>query len=736
MLQIKSLLEPSLNKKLDNIGTVSSEQTIISCVEQIGEPGIQQEDEPIFAKLGDGKEQEKIYLELKNVTEIRGVDTNENNALASCYYYLETNNLQQVDETLTVIKTIDLAEEINQEECVQNEENLEERDTIQEEVAQENLDESKLQKRTRKRQCNEDTWKRNQIKTKRNKGESYINWKNKVVLEKTMKNGCESCRLKCQNKFSKDQRLAIFKTYWNLGDINRQRDFILRHITVKDPKQRRVRESKGCENMSNRKHTVFYFLTFEGQLEKVCQKFFLDTLSISNQVVKTVIAKRDPLKSTVNADKRGKNACTRKIPRSVEKSVIDHIKSFQTIESHYCRVSTKKEYLPSNLNIKIMYKLYLEICTKKNFLTPVRESMYRHLFCTRFNLAFFKPKKDLCQLCEKFKHANEALQKSMEKEMEIHQKNKTEARNKKEADKEKAKQDKSICAAVYDLQKVLQCPKTENSLAYYKSKLAAYNLSVYDLATKTGHCFMWNETTGQRGSSEVGTCVLAFIEHKVGEGVKEFSFFSDNCCGQNRNKFIIGMYLYCVKKWNITISHTYLEMGHTQNEGDCIHSTIETAASKIPIYTPAQWYTVARTACKKNPYKVREINAFYDMKKLTTTITNNMDKIKWNAIKEIMIDANSPEIVKVKYGHSEDFQYIPIQKNKRSKSNKLLEKTEHILENLYKETLPISTKKFKGLKFLCEKLAIPEEYHSYFLSLKHTNNKKDKEADSSEDENY
>lgn len=172
-----------------------------------------------------------------------------------------------------MLKTKNLVEEINLKESEQNEKDLEVIGAIEEVVMQDNLNENEPQKRTRKRHRNEDSWKRNQIKIKRNKGESYINWKNKVVPEKTMKNGCQSCRLQCQNRFNKDQRLAIFKTYWNLSDINRQREFILRHITVKEPKQRRVREFKGSENILTRKHTVFYFLPFEGQPEKVCQKF-------------------------------------------------------------------------------------------------------------------------------------------------------------------------------------------------------------------------------------------------------------------------------------------------------------------------------------------------------------------------------------------------------------------------------------------------------------------------------
>ncbi|KAL4714260.1 hypothetical protein ACJJTC_009612 [Scirpophaga incertulas] len=54
-------------------------------------------------------------------------------------------------------------------------------------------------------------------------------------------------------------------------------------------------------------------------------------------------------------------------------------------------------------------------------------------------------------------------------------------------------------------------------------------------------------------------------------------FYSDNCCGQQKNQFIFSMYIYAVQNLpNIkSITHKFLIKGHTQNEGDSVHSTIE-----------------------------------------------------------------------------------------------------------------------------------------------------------------
>ena len=42
------------------------------------------------------------------------------------------------------------------------------------------------------------------------------------------------------------------------------------------------------------------------------------------------------------------------------------------------------------------------------------------------------------------------------------------------------------------------------------------------------------------------------------------------------------------------IEHCFLEMGHTQNENDSVHSVIAQTAKKIPVYTPEKWATVVR----------------------------------------------------------------------------------------------------------------------------------------------
>ena len=117
----------------------------------------------------------------------------------------------------------------------------------------------------------------------------------------------------------------------------------------------------------------------------------------------------------------------------------------------------------------------------------------------------------------------------------------------------KTQNDKSIYVAVFDLQKTLSVPKAETNILYYKRKYALNNCTVYDLEIKNGYCCVWGEDIGKKGSCEVASFVFDFIKKMVASGTKKFIFYSDNCGGQNKNRFVFLMFLYAALKFGIKI---------------------------------------------------------------------------------------------------------------------------------------------------------------------------------------
>lgn len=188
--------------------------------------------------------------------------------------------------------------------------------------------------------------------------------------------------------------------------------------------------------------SITLFPKKEGTREKVCQTFFLNTLGVSHQVVKTVAKKltTEGSKVTLDKDNRGRHTT---VKSQQKQSVKDHINSFDVVESHYIRKDSSKRYLPPSLNISKMYKMYVDYCKEKVEI-PVRDSMYRWIFVNYFNLGFHAPKKDQCDLCVNYQNSSANKKLHLEKVVEEHLLNKTSMRQQKEEDKLRASTDEIL----------------------------------------------------------------------------------------------------------------------------------------------------------------------------------------------------------------------------------------------------------------------------------------------------
>ena len=96
-----------------------------------------------------------------------------------------------------------------------------------------------------------------------------------------------------------------------------------------------------------------------------------------------------------------------------------------------------------------MYALYTDHCQKKG-IPPVKLHVYRDIFNYEFNLGFHVPKKDMCDLCEKFRMASDTEEAAMQTTYDLHQRNKNLARKNKEDDKEKGKTNAALSVACFD----------------------------------------------------------------------------------------------------------------------------------------------------------------------------------------------------------------------------------------------------------------------------------------------
>lgn len=577
---------------------------------------------------------------------------------------------------------------------------------------------------TRKRERKPSKWKRNVKKLKKNSGESYTTASGRTVPSKCVKSPCkDNCFLKCNSSFTNEDRTQIHTGFWGLADVTRQRDFIVQSTSKIEPKYRYIKQGTTRERSNN----LAYSFMKAGKKVRVCRKFFMSTLDIGDTVLRNA-QKKISCEGFIEGEKRGKHGKQRKLEESIKNSVRQHIESIKRIESHYLRAQTTREFVDGSLNLATLYRMYQKKCEFEN--VPVaKKCIYEQIFNTEYNIGFFVPKKDQCAICESFKNTSNIQEEALTKYKE-HQSEKELSRIIKSQDVDEARKNPSILVACYDLQAVLPTPCGEVSSFYYRSRLNTFNFTIYDISNKSGNCYLWHEGVGLRGANELGSCILQFLKSEC-QG-KEVIFYSDNCCGQNKNKYIAAMYLYAVQVYDIpSITHKFLITGHTQNEGDSMHSCIEKEKKRAlrsgPIYVPSQWVPIVKLAKKTGkPYQVNELSTsdFKDLKTLTAEIGNNFNvdttgnKLVWNDLRVLRAEKLEDRVLmfKTKYDQT-DFQKICVVKNKRGRP---CETSQIELHNAYPTPPKLSSQKKSDLLALCSSKAIPEVHHTFYSSLPET----------------
>lgn len=325
-------------------------------------------------------------------------------------------------------------------------------------------------KNTRKRLRHESSWIKNKAKKLRCSGQTYVSSakSQKIVKARKLQEPCsEQCKFKCTVNINNIQRQEIFDEFYKLGDVNHQRDFIARRMKCIKPKYRYVREK--CRRLNN----AFYFKFGETEV-RVCKHFFKSTLDINDRVISTVIKKQNEI-GVVELDRRGKHNSHPKISDAVKDSIRSHINSIPRMESHYLRKQTSKEFIEGGKTIADLHRDYVRQCEVEGK-PSANYHMYNDIFNSEFNISFFVPRIDQCNVCFKYENSSNEEKEIMKIQFHNHQEEKKLSRDEKENDKKNSNQNFIVCC--YDLQAMMQLPKGDVNIFYYKSKLNTLNFTV------------------------------------------------------------------------------------------------------------------------------------------------------------------------------------------------------------------------------------------------------------------
>ncbi|CAK1601215.1 unnamed protein product [Parnassius mnemosyne] len=604
---------------------------------------------------------------------------------------------------------------------------------------------SETTRKSRKRIRNPSNWKQNVAKILRNTGKAYVSCTTKKeVSARVIKDACK-CRLKCPENVVDADRKTLFDKYWSLGNIELQRSFIRNCMMEIKPKYKYSNSAK--PRLPN---NAFYF-TINNTRIRVCKTFFINTLGICDRQIRTVKKKTDP-QGFLTTDIRGKHVSRQPIDPALIENIKQHINSIPRIESHYLRAATTREYISGDRTLTDIWKDFDKI-QKQEGKPSCDYWIYYEIFTKQFNISFFQPKKDRCDLCLDYEVATVDQKTKIKDKYDEHLKEKNLCRQEKRLDRQNIN-DTFICS-VYDLQAVTQCPTGDISSFFYKSKLNCLNFTIVELMAKKSeipkkrkineeynendigaysdvYSYFWDEVQGNRGANEIGSCILDYLNNLNEQNPNKnlhVTFYSDNCCGQNKNKFIITLYSYAVTHFeNIeTISHKYFIKGHSQNEGDNVHSLIEKEVKKNkkggPIYAPYQYVTLIKNARKNGkPFTVKELTYefFTNLKALQELWGYNFNEdddknnVILNDVKVLQFNKAEPFIFSYKTSYSQsEFKKVNI----RNKRKKMMSPEEITVTKAFSQRLELSERKKKDLRDLINKNLIPSYYADFYNSI-------------------
>lgn len=191
----------------------------------------------------------------------------------------------------------------------------------------------------------------------------------------------------------------------------------------------------------------------------------------------------------------------------------------------------------------------------------------------------------------------------------------------------------------------------------------------------------------------------------------------------------MSVYAYTVINLRVkSITHKFLIRGHSQNEGDNVHSVIEKQIKRHlksgAIYSPQTYSTLIRTAKKTgSPYKVVEMTheQFYDVKVLQeswgTNFSNDDDRnqVNWHDIKVLRVEKEHLGAFFYKSSFEEEtFKKTCVRK--RNATNQPF--ISNNLTGANAEKISLSDAKKKNIQELINKNCIPRQYYeSYFKNV-------------------
>lgn len=582
----------------------------------------------------------------------------------------------------------------------------------------------------RKRLRHEEDWVKKKRKIAKDKGESYSTSAGNQKAAKDLVGLTCKCPYSCSENVDDAEQQRIFQQFYELGSHDAQNKYLYGLISVAEVKRHTARET----GVRPRNHSFVYKVRLaDGHHEQVCKKSFCDLHAIGKRRVEKLTEKVTQ-GTLIASDMRGRHQNrANAISDEAKQKVREHINSFPHRKSHYSRSSNRKrEYLDEGLSISRMYLLYQEKyepqIMESGGKPEVKEWLYRKIFNEEFNLSFGYPRSDTCETCDLLNVAiraglpeDERVKK--QEELAVHQEKASKGYQSLRADTESTKSVEDRALITFDLMQNLPVPTLTHGSMFYSRQLWVYNFGIHNATLGSASMYMWNESIASRGADEVCSCIKSYLE-TLPISIKEVTFYSDSCFGQNKNFQMICFWNTQVLTRFVQIDHKFLVRGHTYLPNDRDFAHIEKRKDSARVYVPADWEKVVREARPAHPFNVVPMDSshFLDFTELTKQYTHRK---KDAAKKPVLIskavwmnfgqweDEKHPNEVWLKYSYdaSEAWSKVNLLKGRKKSPPSLAV----ALPEKYPEGHSVKPKKLEDLQQMLP--FIPQESRQFYVDL-------------------
>lgn len=288
----------------------------------------------------------------------------------------------------------------------------------------------------------------------------------------------------------------------------------------------------------------------------------------------------------------------------LRQKVVEFIKTLSVRDCHYSRSKSTRQYLPPELNIEKLYKMWKEkysTVLQRLERTPSLQ-FFKNIFHSRFNLGFGLPATDQCSLCKQLEIRIESNDKEAKYELALHK-----LRAKKFHQLMKESRDRcDTVSLVFDMQQNQALPKTGIGEEYYKRQIWLYNLAfvIHEKHQRPSNIrfYTWGEQDTGRGCNEICSALMNCL-HRLRKRVERRKYtrldlFADSCPGQNKNNALLCMLLQYVN----TPSCPFKEIrvifpvrGHSYMPADAVFGRLEQQYRKQSSFiTPDDYYAIMK----------------------------------------------------------------------------------------------------------------------------------------------